>query len=148
MTISVRGRRAGWRAAGLALAIAVAAGLGGASGQEAPTPAAPECEKAPVSAESPAKQRVRTFQVYGDNWEWSPDVIQVQKGDHVVLRLKSFRASRSFVVKDYGIDVFLPQDQDVKFEFDADRVGTFVFKCGRPCGNGCAKLRGKLIVEE
>jgi cytochrome c oxidase subunit II len=111
-------------------------------------PAVPDLEEATPSAAVPAKRPVRTFQVYGDNWEFLPNVIQVRKGDHVVLKLHAYRASRSFVLKAYRIDVLMPQDQDVKVEFDADKAGTFPFKCGRPCGDGCAKLRGKLIVEE
>ena len=111
-------------------------------------PSAQDLEGAAPSAAAPAKRPVRTFQVYGDNWEFLPNVIQVKKGDHVVLKLRAYRASRSFVLKAYKIDVLMPQDEDVKVEFDADKAGTFPFKCGRPCGDGCAKLRGKLIVEE
>ena len=117
-----------------------------APAQEVPPAAAPQ-EPERVAAPS-VKRPVRTFQVYADNWYWQPDEIRVKKGDHVVLRLKSFRASRSFLLKGYKIDELLPQDKEVRLEFDADRAGTFPFRCGRPCGDGCAKLRGKLIVEE
>ncbi len=151
----------GVRSAGAA-AIFVAAWLAAAAilapAQEAPPPAEPEAQEPakaapaqdapPQAAPVPAKRTVRTFQVYADNWYWQPDEIRVRKGDHVVLRLKSFRASRSFLLKGYKLDVLLPQDKEVRVEFDADRAGTFPFRCGRPCGDGCAKLRGKLIVEE
>lgn len=111
-------------------------------------PAVPELKEEPAPPAAPAKRTVRTFQIYGDNWEFVPNTIRVRKGDHVVLKLHAYRATRSFVLKGYKIDVPMPQDEDVKTEFDADVAGEFPFKCGRPCGNGCAKLRGKLIVEE
>jgi len=60
--------------------------------------------------------------------------------------LESLDALRSFVLKDYGVKAPLPENERVTVEFDADREGTFEFKCGRPCGNGCAKLRGTLTV--
>ena len=64
----------------------------------------------------------------------------------MILHIESLDALRSFALKDYGIKVPLPENERVTVEFDADREGTFEFKCGRPCGNGCAKLRGTLTV--
>jgi len=50
-------------------------------------------------------------------------------------------------MKGYGLKIPLPQDETTVIEFLADKVGTFKWKCGRPCGNGCPKMTGKLIVE-
>jgi heme/copper-type cytochrome/quinol oxidase subunit 2 len=111
-----------------------------------PPEAPPEAPDA-APATAPAKQVVRTFKVYADNWNWMPDTMRVKQGDHVVLKLYAYRASRSFVLKAYKLDVHMPQDQEVTAEFDATTKGEFPYKCGRPCGNGCAKLRGTLIVE-
>lgn len=126
--------------------VALCGGAALAWQQITPPPEPAGAADAPVIA-APAKKAVRTFKVYADNWEWSPDTIRVKKGDHVVLKLHAYRATRSFVLKGYNLDVHMPQDQDVTAEFDADKAGEFSFKCGRPCGNGCAKLRGTLIVE-
>ena len=59
----------------------------------------------------------------------------------------SYGASRRFDLKPFKVKVGLPQDKKVTFEFVADKPGEFVWKCGRPCGNGCAKMTGTLIVE-
>lgn len=155
-----------WVAGGmLGIALCLAYGAAGAVEQEAPPPpppkeaptppavpgtapaAAPAAAPATPPAAAPAKRVVRTFKLYADNWNWTPDAINVKQGDHVILKLHAYRASRSFVLKGYKIDKAMPQDEDVVVEFDADKAGEFPWKCGRPCGNGCAKMRGKLIVE-
>ena len=46
------------------------------------------------------------------------------------------------------LKVTLPQDQTTTVEFLVDKVGEFRWKCGRPCGNSCPKMNGKLIVTE
>ena len=48
--------------------------------------------------------------------------------------------------KPYNLKVLIPQGETTVVEFDAKHVGTFKWKCGRPCGDGCPKMRGKLIV--
>jgi heme/copper-type cytochrome/quinol oxidase subunit 2 len=114
----------------------------------AAAPAAPAEEAPPAPPqEIRAKRLVRTFKIFVDNRSWTPDTIRVKKGDHVVLKLHAYQASRSFVLKGYKIDKPLPQDEDVTVEFDADKTGEFPWKCGRPCGNNCAKLRGTLFVD-
>lgn len=130
---------------GIAIAFA---GLIFAPGTAIAQPTAPPAPtEGPGTPAPEAKRPVRTFMVYADNWQWDPDVITVQKGDHVVLKLHAYRASRSFYLKAYKLDVHMPQDDDVKVEFDADKAGVFPFKCGRPCGDGCARMRGKLVVQ-
>jgi len=130
----------------LAIVLSMSGGVALAWQQITPPPEAPVAPEAATQAPA-AKKVVRTFKVYADNWEWSPETIRVKQGEHVVLKLHAYRATRSFVLKGYKLDVHMPQDQDVTVEFDADKKGEFPFKCGRPCGNGCAKLRGTLFVE-
>lgn len=113
--------------------------LGGAirAEESAPAPAAP-----PAVAQRP----VREFNLFVKEWAWEPGNLRVAKGSHVILHIESLDALRSFVLKDYGVKAPLPENERVTVEFDADKEGTFEFRCGRPCGNGCAKLRGTLTV--
>ena len=136
-------RRDRMTGAGLLL-IAGLALLGGVRAEEAPAPPAPP---APPTAPPGAGARpVREFNLFVKEWSWEPSTLRVAKGSHVVLHIESLDALRSFVIKDYGVKAPLPENERVTVEFDADREGTFEFKCGRPCGNGCAKLRGTLTV--
>ncbi len=127
------------------LAVALWIFGGGAAALAEPV-APPDAPPAPPAVE-PAKRAVRTFKVYADNWNWTPETLHVKQGDHVVLKLYAYRASRSFVLKAFHLDVHMPQDREITVEFDADKKGKFLWRCGRPCGNGCAKLRGTLFVE-
>ena len=82
------------------------------------------------------------------NWFWDPEQIRVKQGTRVVIEIDSYDAPHAFQLKDYGIKVNLPQDKKTRVEFVADKVGEFSWRCSRPCGNGCPKMRGKLIVTE
>jgi heme/copper-type cytochrome/quinol oxidase subunit 2 len=94
------------------------------------------------------ERKTKTVKMYADNWSWSPDLIRVKQGTRVVIRFENRDAPHSFVLKGYGIKVPLRQDAKAETEFVADKVGTFKWRCGRPCGNGCPKMTGKLVVME
>ena len=91
---------------------------------------------------------VKKIKLYVENWKFIPNVIRVKQGTKVVIDFVSRDASHSFVLKGYKLKVPLPEGKTGKVEFVADKVGTFGWRCGRPCGNGCPKMTGKLIVEE
>ncbi len=95
----------------------------------------------------PAEAPVKQIKMYAENWKWTPKVIRVQQGSKLVIDFVSRDASHSFDLKAYRIKVKLPEGSETRFEFVADKVGTFRWRCGRPCGDGCAKMTGKLIVE-
>ncbi len=91
---------------------------------------------------------VKKVKMYARNWNWTPNEIRVKKGTRVIIDFISEDASHGFELKAYKIKVSLPEDKRGHVEFVADKVGTFKWRCSRPCGNGCAKMTGKLIVME
>jgi heme/copper-type cytochrome/quinol oxidase subunit 2 len=99
-------------------------------------------EETPTEGETPAYE----LNVYASNWSWDPDIIRVAKGTRVILHVKNMDAPHSFLLKAYRLKVPLPQDETTTVEFVADKAGKFPWRCGRPCGNGCAKMRGTLVV--
>jgi heme/copper-type cytochrome/quinol oxidase subunit 2 len=131
------------RSAALALTLALS---GGAPASLHATEDAPAAPAKPPAAE--AKRPVREFNLFVKEWTWEPATLRVKKGSHVVLHVESIDGARSLVIKELGVKAPLPEGERVIVEFDADRAGTFTFACGRPCGNGCAKLRGSLVVLE
>ena len=100
--------------------------------------------KAPVEDPAPKKY----IKLYAENWKWIPKVIRVEQGTRLIVDAHSYDAPHSFELKAYKLKVPMPENQSIQFEFVADKVGEFSWRCGRPCGNGCPKMRGKLIVEE
>jgi heme/copper-type cytochrome/quinol oxidase subunit 2 len=106
-------------------------------------------QQAPATeGEAEAKQPVKEIRLYAENWKWIPNKIQVKQGTLVKVEVRNSDAPHRFDLKDYDLKVSLPEGETVHFEFVADKVGTFRWKCGRPCGNGCPKMRGELVVEE
>jgi len=110
-------------------------------------PAEPAREEVGKTGEEEEEAPVKFIKMYVEEWKWSPSEIRVEQGTRLKIEFYSYEASRRFDLKAYKIKVPLPQDKTVTYEFVADKKGEFKFRCGRPCGDGCAKLVGKLIVE-
>ena len=88
--------------------------------------------------------------MWGKNGEpFEKPVIEVSKGDLVVLKLKSSDVVHGFSLKDFG--VFITdgiQPGKVRLvSFKADRVGTFTFSCNAICGDNHQNMQGTLIVK-
>jgi heme/copper-type cytochrome/quinol oxidase subunit 2 len=75
-------------------------------------------------------------------------VIEVRKGDHVVLKLKSSDVVHGFSLKDAGIFITdgIQPGKVVLVSFTADKVGTFTFSCNAICGENHESMQGTLIV--
>ena len=140
----------------MALTLTLASMGGWVATAEPPQPA-PSEEKPQPGAEQPAgpatppsapERSMKYVNLFVEEWRWTPDTIRVKKGQHVVLQIESMEGKHAFFLKAYNLDVPLEEGHRVKVEFDADKVGKFPWKCSRPCGDGCAKLRGTLVVEE
>lgn len=129
-----------YRRAGIPMVLVLAlAGPWVAFGQEDP----------PVPGDAEAESRpTTTVQMIAENWKWIPDLIRVKKGTEVTLVVEGWDAPHTFVLKEFGVKVPIPEGKKTKVTFLADKAGEFKWKCGRPCGNGCPKMRGKLIVLE
>ena len=120
------------------------AGIGLADARESDLRHANADETAAAAAEAAVKK----VKMYARNWKWTPAEIRVKKGTRVIIDFFSEDANHGFELKAYKIKVSLPQDKRGQVEFIADKVGTFRWRCSRPCGNGCPKMTGKLIVME
>ena len=89
--------------------------------------------------------------VVGHNyWRGAPervDSIEVQQGEHIVLRLHSVDVLHSFAIPVLRLGpVEVPAGHTVELEFDADRSGTLTFLCWQMCSPEHPKLKGKFIV--
>lgn len=75
-------------------------------------------------------------------------VIEVSKGDSIVLRLKSSDVVHGFSLKDFGIFITdgIQPGKVVQVSFTADKTGTFTFSCNAICGDNHKNMQGTLIV--
>jgi len=76
-------------------------------------------------------------------------VIEVRKGDRVVIKLKSSDVVHGFSLKDEGIIITdgIHPGKVVLVSFTADKVGTFTFSCNAICGDNHKNMQGTLIVK-
>ena len=77
-------------------------------------------------------------------------VIEVSKGDDVVLKLRSSYVTHGFALKAY--DIYIPEGikpgKTVFVSFKADKAGTFLFWCNVYCGDIHQQMKGTLIVKD
>jgi heme/copper-type cytochrome/quinol oxidase subunit 2 len=76
-------------------------------------------------------------------------VINVKKGDVVVLKLRSSDVIHGFSLKDEGIFVTdgIHPGKTVLVSFTANKAGTFTFSCNAICGKNHQHMQGTLIVK-
>jgi len=75
-------------------------------------------------------------------------VIEVSKGDLVVLKLESSDVVHGFSLKDFGVFITsgIHPGKVVLVSFVADKVGTFIFSCNSICGKEHENMKGTLVV--
>ena len=88
----------------------------------------------------------KEFDIVAKQWQFSPNKIEVNKGDTVILNVKSIDVNHGLTIPKLGINEFLIPGNTVKIEFVANQKGTFVFACSVSCGVGHSGMRGKIIV--
>jgi len=76
-------------------------------------------------------------------------VIEVSKGDRVVLKLKSSDVVHGFSLKDFGVFATggIQPGKTVLVSFIADKAGSFTFSCNAICGENHENMQGTLIVK-
>ena len=75
-------------------------------------------------------------------------VLEVSKGDLVVLRLRSSDVVHGFSLKDFGVFVSdgIQPGKTVTLTFRADKIGSFTFSCNSICGDNHQNMQGTLVV--
>jgi len=86
------------------------------------------------------------IKVTARQFEFSPKVINVHRGDHVKLILTSEDVPHGFKIDEFKIDKHFSADGSASVEFTADREGRFKFYCSVFCGDDHDKMVGELIV--
>jgi len=87
------------------------------------------------------ESEVKEFQVKAFRFGYSPDIIEVNKGDKVKIIIENTDTLHGIRIPDLGI-----KGKDV-LEFTADKQGEFTWYCTNMCGQGHMQMQGKLIVK-
>jgi cytochrome c oxidase subunit II len=78
---------------------------------------------------------------------FEPQEIIVDKGDTIILKIKSIDCTAGFRLMAYDIDEFVSNGKESIMQFKADTAGEFEYYSNVPCSKGNAKMKGKLIVK-
>ena len=77
---------------------------------------------------------------------FEPGVIEVNRGDKVVLELESVDVTHGVYLDGYGLEAVSEPGHTARLEFVADRVGKFKYRCSLACGPLHPFMIGELIV--
>lgn len=80
---------------------------------------------------------VREFTVTAvkDQWSFSPDIINVDQGDKIILTIvNEDKYDHGIAIDAFGVSQRIPALGTIKIEFVATQPGEFPFYCSVPCG--------------
>jgi len=91
---------------------------------------------------------VKEFNIEAFRYEFNPNTIRVNEGDHIRLVFTSLDVVHGVSIPEYGIKTppFNEGETQV-LDFIADKTGEFPFRCNVMCGSGHSHMTGVLIVE-
>ncbi len=89
----------------------------------------------------------KIIEVRAKKFEYKPNIIKVNKGDTVTVRLISEDVHHGFYLDGYEISTFAHPGQDGSLTFIANKTGRFSFRCSNTCGEFHPYMIGYLIVE-
>jgi cytochrome c oxidase subunit 2 len=88
----------------------------------------------------------RLLEIRARKFSYTPNIIRVNKGDLVKVRLVSEDVTHGFFLDGYGFNISAHPGQEGHLEFVADRTGRFSFRCSVTCGEFHPYMVGYLIV--
>lgn len=87
------------------------------------------------------------FEVKAKKFAYTPNIIKVNKGDTVKIRLISQDVHHGFFVDGYSIDTAAYPGQDGNLQFVANKTGRFSYRCSVTCGEFHPYMIGYLYVQ-
>lgn len=88
----------------------------------------------------------RLFEIRARKFEYTPNIITVDKGDRVTFRLISEDVTHGLYVDGYDVKTSAYPGQDGNLTFVADKTGKFSFRCSVTCGEMHPYMIGYLRV--
>jgi len=90
--------------------------------------------------------------IVGYNYWWQKPTrtgaINLNQGDHVVVRVRSSDVLHSFAIPILRVGpVDVPAGHTVEVQFDANRTGVLTFLCWQVCSPDHGSLRGRFVVK-
>ena len=87
------------------------------------------------------------FEIKAKKFSYTPNIIKVNKGDIVKIRLVSEDVTHGLFIDGYGLNTSAHPGEDGNITFVADKTGRFSFRCSVTCGEFHPYMIGYLFVE-
>ncbi len=84
----------------------------------------------------------RVIDMVASNFQFSPTIINLRKGENVVLRLVATSGTHTFTSAALGLDVAISEGETKGFNIPTDNAGTFEFH-----STSNAAMTGQIIIE-
>lgn len=97
----------------------------------------------PIASAAPTD---RHFRIEASSFQYTPEAITVNPGDHVTIDLAATDVVHGLYIDGYELNVTADPGQTASLSFVADRSGTFRFRCSVTCGALHPFMIGKLNV--
>ena len=138
----------------LIIGAVVVLGMGTSNTSEEPAPSqqstaiASTVSSPTPTVEGTTDESVKTFNLEGKNFRFTPNEIKVKKGDKVKVTLKVADMQHDFVVDELNVRTKTGKaGETVEVEFTADTAGEYEFYCS-VSNHRAQGMVGTLIVEE
>ena len=94
-----------------------------------------------------AEEKYREIAISAEKYKFTPDLIELKKGETVILSISSEDVNHGFCSKELNIFLEIPAGEEVKYKFTPTKEGSFEFYCCVYCGKGQKKMKGKIIIK-
>lgn len=92
-------------------------------------------------------QSEKFFEIRAKKFSYTPNIIKVNKGDLVKIRLISEDVTHGLFIDGYGQNTKAHPGEEGYLEFIADKPGRYSFRCSVTCGEFHPYMIGYLVVE-
>jgi heme/copper-type cytochrome/quinol oxidase subunit 2 len=82
---------------------------------------------------------IRNFKIVAekDEWRWTPETIEVDRGDRIKLEIvNEDEYDHGIAIDAFGVSQRMPAKSTIFVEFVATQIGDFQYYCSVPCGEG------------
>lgn len=97
----------------------------------------------PIASAAPT---ARHFRIEASSFQYTPETINVNPGDHVTIDLVATDVVHGLYLDGYDLNVTADPGQTASLSFIADRSGAFRFRCSVTCGALHPFMIGKFNV--
>ena len=90
----------------------------------------------------------RVIKVVAKKFDYTPNMIQLKKGESVVLELTTLDVVMGFNAPDFGVRADILPGKVAQVRIEAQKTGQFTFFCDIFCGSGHEDMNGTIVVTE